>query len=603
VSRIASRLRAARLIDVLLVGGLLLVIWAIFATARPPAPSKPPATVAVQRGTVISTVSADGNVEPPQELSLGFESGGRLVMLAVREGQRVRRGQLLARVEDRRARAQLASAHENLRSAQTRLRQTAEGRTVAELVENQRLADQSRTAVRNAQRDLTAAGNVATSNVAGLRRAVARARVSGEEADLRASQLRLSQEQGEVTRLGLRLGEINGRVDRLRAELNDQYDRRRDVENRRDPSDLNDSGNQQDLNDVEAQINVLENDLSSAQHDQARTENDLDTARANLRSYIQDVESDRVALRDARRRLGDATDDLRNGLATAQQQIASARSSLAASEAELNVTLAENRVDEQGPRAADLAADLAGVASARATVEDARQAVADTELRAPVNGVVGKIDAEVGELVGAGSRSDALARAGAEDGSESSSTSRVTRTSTGAADLSANRPAAGSGFITMAQTEGLQVKVGFNETDAAKLRTGDAATISVDALPDKKFAAHVAAIDRVETIRENVVTYDVTLVLDSPQADLKPGMTATADVIVDEAPDVLTIPRTAVHSAPGAAPTVTVVRPDGRRRPRLVITGLEGDGNVQIVGGLGMGERIVRTAPASKPSA
>ena len=142
------------------------------------------------------------------------------------------------------------------------------------------------------------------------------------------------------------------------------------------------------------------------------------------------------------------------------------------------------------------------------------------------------------------------------------------------------------------------MEVGFDETDAARIRPGYTATISVDALPGAQVRARtVAAIDPIETLVNNVVTYEVTLLLDSPRADLKPGMTATADVIVDEAADVLALPRTAVRTPAGAAPTVTVRATRRAPEPRLVVTGLEGDTNVQIVGGVGLGERVRAHAP------
>jgi multidrug efflux pump subunit AcrA (membrane-fusion protein) len=143
------------------------------------------------------------------------------------------------------------------------------------------------------------------------------------------------------------------------------------------------------------------------------------------------------------------------------------------------------------------------------------------------------------------------------------------------------------------------VEVPFNETDAARLRPGDPATISVDAVPDRKFAARVASIEPVDTVINNVVTYEATLVLDSPQASLRPGMTATAEVIVDRVDHALTLPKDAVRTPQGANPTVTVVRPDGLQQERLVVTGLEGDSNVQVIGGVGLGERVVRARPAS----
>jgi multidrug efflux pump subunit AcrA (membrane-fusion protein) len=579
-------LRRTRVLDVLLgvIGAGLLFV--IFSVAGSPDRPEAPATVQVERATVVSTVSADGNIEPAQEVSLGFETGGRLTALYVREGSRVRRGQVLARVEDRPARAQVDSASADLTSADAALRRTRLGRTVAELTENRRLADQSRVAVRNAQRDLTEARRVGTTNVVALRRAVARAQVSGERADLRASILRLAQERFEVGAQAQQYAISRQQVDRVREDLQDALE--------------DEDGSSTSLRDS-PEVSVLQNKLAAAERDEQTAKSDLDTARANVRTYVRDVQSDRSALRDAQRRLGDARDELSNGIATAQQQVTTARNSLRTSEAQLDVTLAQNGVDEQGPQAADLAADLATVAGARASLEQARKALGETELVAPVDGVVGRVDAEVGELVGSGGLSSLDREStGADQGGAGTGAGAD---ATGGAGTSTGSSSGGDGssVITLARTQALQVEVGFDETDAARIRPGYTATISVDALPGRKFAATVAEIDPIETLVNNVVTYEVTLVLDSPRADLKPGMTATAEVIVDEAADVLALPRTAVRTPAGAAPTVTVVRPDGRSEPRLVVTGLEGDTNVQIVGGVGLGERVVRT-PSDTPA-
>ncbi|MEJ7718470.1 MAG: efflux RND transporter periplasmic adaptor subunit [Thermoleophilaceae bacterium] len=157
----------------------------------------------------------------------------------------------------------------------------------------------------------------------------------------------------------------------------------------------------------------------------------------------------------------------------------------------------------------------------------------------------------------------------------------------------------GSGtVIALTQLEGLEVKAGFSETDAARVSPGDTARISVDALPGQEFAAHVVEIDPEDTLVDNVVTYDVTFFLDSAQGPLKPGMTATTDVIVEESDDVLAVPKPAVRSPAGSSPTATVVRADGRQEARLLVTGLEGDSSVEVVGGLGEGERVVVSGAA-----
>ena len=99
-----------------------------------------------------------------------------------------------------------------------------------------------------------------------------------------------------------------------------------------------------------------------------------------------------------------------------------------------------------------------------------------------------------------------------------------------------------SSFVTLTGLEGMQVSAGFAETDAAKIRPGQAATVTVDALPDVQFSAHVLTVAGTATSSSNVVTYEVTFALDSRNAQLKPGMTANVDVVTGEADNVLHVP-------------------------------------------------------------
>jgi multidrug efflux pump subunit AcrA (membrane-fusion protein) len=108
----------------------------------------------------------------------------------------------------------------------------------------------------------------------------------------------------------------------------------------------------------------------------------------------------------------------------------------------------------------------------------------------------------------------------------------------------------------------------------------------------------VASIDPIDTTVNGVVSYEVTMLLDREVAGLKPGMTATADAVVNRADRTLTVPRTAVRSPEGANPSVTVIGPGGRQELRLVATGVQDDSKVQILAGVGLGERVVRTIAA-----
>lgn len=80
-------------------------------------------TVRVERGTLISTVSATGSILPEAQLALNFKTTGRVAEVLVSRGQRVKKGDLLARLESAELELQLQAAEAQLAISQARLRQ------------------------------------------------------------------------------------------------------------------------------------------------------------------------------------------------------------------------------------------------------------------------------------------------------------------------------------------------------------------------------------------------------------------------------------------------------------------------------------------------
>jgi HlyD family secretion protein len=105
-------------------------------------------TAVVNRGTLVRTVVTSGRVEAPERTMLSAEIGGRVVEIAVEEGQRVERGQLLVRLDDERERDALAEARAALAETETRLARhrttdlrvklAAESRALAEVEQAER---------------------------------------------------------------------------------------------------------------------------------------------------------------------------------------------------------------------------------------------------------------------------------------------------------------------------------------------------------------------------------------------------------------------------------------------------------------------------------
>jgi len=69
-----------------------------------------PRTVTASRGVVLSTVSATGNVAAPTQLSVGFQTSGRIVAIGVTPGQHVKKGQVLGRLDAATARVSVVNA-------------------------------------------------------------------------------------------------------------------------------------------------------------------------------------------------------------------------------------------------------------------------------------------------------------------------------------------------------------------------------------------------------------------------------------------------------------------------------------------------------------
>jgi HlyD family secretion protein len=94
-----------------------------------------------------------------------------------------------------------------------------------------------------------------------------------------------------------------------------------------------------------------------------------------------------------------------------------------------------------------------------------------------------------------------------------------------------------------------------DEADIGQARAGQEATFTVDAYPQRVFQSRVTAVRHEPTIAQNVVTYEVLLTVDNADLALRPGMTASASLVVDLRRQVLVVPNAALRFLPpGAAP-------------------------------------------------
>ncbi|MGH3380791.1 MAG: efflux RND transporter periplasmic adaptor subunit [Actinoallomurus sp.] len=257
--------------------------------------------------------------------------------------------------------------------------------------------------------------------------------------------------------------------------------------------------------------------------------------------------------------------------ASAQDDLRSARAALTAAEAG----------DTSTP------SGYSSYVQAKTSYAGARRALDGTELKAPFSGTIVAVNGAVGGSSSGSSASTSSssgtggATGGASGGGSSSSSSST----------SSSTSSGGSGFVTIADTGKLQIKGEFTETDVAKVKKGQQASVTFDAMQGTRASGKVSGIDQTSTTSNNVVQYGVTVSLSDPPSGLRIGATATVQVITANAQNVLYVPTAAVRTAGGQS-TVTVLN-GGKQVPKSVQTGVQGDQGTEIKSGLNEGDQVV----------
>jgi multidrug efflux pump subunit AcrA (membrane-fusion protein) len=254
-------------------------------------------------------------------------------------------------------------------------------------------------------------------------------------------------------------------------------------------------------------------------------------------------------------------------------------------------------------REANIASARAAVRSDRVTVQSDERAVEDTQLYAPQSGTIAALSGQVGEVVSASGTTRATSASAGASGSGSGSGSGATgagasstRASTGASTSSGSSGSTTSAFAVLADLSSMQLVVPLSESEIGDVTDGQIATVTVEALEGRKLAAHVSDVAILSTSNSGVVSYDVTFQLDQLDPGLKPGMSATAEVVVKQA-EGISVPTSAI-----SAGTVSVMR-GGKEVRQRVVTGLAGNSSTIVLSGLTAGETVVLPTPSTTGAA
>jgi HlyD family secretion protein len=108
-------------------------------------------------------------------------------------------------------------------------------------------------------------------------------------------------------------------------------------------------------------------------------------------------------------------------------------------------------------------------------------------------------------------------------------------------------------FIIAEDLRHMELQVDVDEADVGKVKVGQNATFSVDAYPNRKFPAKIRDIRFGSEVVQGVVTYKAVLSIDNSDLLIRPGMTATAEITVQQIKDALHVPNAALRFSPASA--------------------------------------------------
>jgi HlyD family secretion protein len=282
-------------------------------------------------------------------------------------------------------------------------------------------------------------------------------------------------------------------------------------------------------------------------------------AEASVRALFSDRDAARASLSEAQTTYQRAKNNFDQKIIPAAE-LDRARTSLDAARA--NVSAIEQRIQQ-----------------ARANVSAARDTLSKTTMTAPMAGVITALPVEEGEVAVIGTM---------------------------------NNP--GTKLLTIADMSVVEAVMEVDETDVPNVKVGQRATVTIDAYPNKTYDGVVTEVGSSPMTRTGAATggdavnFEVKIQLTNPPAGVRPGFSASADIITGTRSKALAIPLQAlvVREKPVDEKNKTTAKPvkaqeeegvyvhkDGKVSFVTVATGLTGDSTIEITKGLTEGQEIV----------
>ena len=571
------------LVPIILIAIAAIVFWRMRASATTTTATT---TATVSQGALVLSVSGSGSVAAARTVELPFQQDGTVTSVLVRVGDQVKAGQTLAQIDPSDLQLQLQQAQANLKAAQAKMEQTKNGSTTPQdLASAQASLDSAK-----AQLDKTRSGTATKADIQSAQAQLdaAKAKLDAlknpSPADLSTAQSKVDQAQTslQLTRDSASQSKTNAQL-ALQNAVNNltqaqskyataQHNWQHVQDEGTDPvnpttTDASGKKKQNYLNDAQRRQYAdafvqAQASLDSAQNAVTQAQVAYDVAR---QKEVADIAQAEASLRDAQLQLDALKNPSASDLAQVQASAIQAQASLdklkqggtaaEIAQSQAQVAQAQASLDKLTAPAtdADMASAEASLLQAQVQVDTAQHNLDQATLKAPFDGVVSAVTVQQGTLASSG----------------------------GAA-------------VTIVDRSKLHVQVNLSETDAAKIQVGQPVALSFDAVSNVTLKGTVATVAPAATVSQNVVTYPVQVEFDPGDAPIKVGMSATAEIQIQQIDNAILVPSRAVQTS-GATKTVTVLQ--GSQRTPVTVqveTGATSNGQTVITSCVDTGAQCLK---------
>ncbi|MGV3721516.1 MAG: efflux RND transporter periplasmic adaptor subunit [Actinomycetota bacterium] len=513
-------------------------------SGAPKGPQPVPVTAAAALSRDMRQIlEVTGSLKTDQDVQIGARLAGKVALVTVKEADRVTRGQVLVRLDDRELRAQIARARAIHASSQAKLslaRNQSTWKDASAKADYERAQASLASAKARLQQALT---NEKITDVD------TRKRVETANSGVRVATERLSIVSDLTRKQDLRQAELA--VEQAQARLGQakvDMENSRQMHERREKLFKQDAIAREEVDEalrnhkaMEAQVRVAEADVSVAKEK---------VALAKEGSRGEEIRIAQGQLAAAQRALEVAQSEERKR-DVAAEEVSAARATLL--QAEAAVASAKAGLVQSSISLDDIAAARAAMQQATADIAFYNAQLSDLTIRAPVSGVISNQSVNVGEM--------------------------VTPSST---------------LMTLVALDTVYFEAQVPELEISLVKPGATATVTVDALPGKKLTGSVREV--IPVADRSSRAFRVRIAVLGNTAQLPANGYARARVDVGARPGTTVIAKEAVLTEAGDKYVWLVAEDEGGAliaKRQVIETGLVDDRYAEILGGLAVGQRVI----------